>query len=123
MSFELAHVQLLLDSTAHARRLLGRVEEIAAAASDLGVLREQAASLQRDIERGRSTDNRWRSMLTPAEQRLLPVLATHLTFRQIAEHLCLSRNTVKTQAITLYRKLGVSSRSSAVRRANELGFL
>jgi len=31
-----------------------------------------------------------------------------------------SRNTVKTQAIAVYRKLGVSSRNDAVDRAAEL---
>jgi len=34
-----------------------------------------------------------------------------------------SRNTIKTQAISVYRKLGVSSRAEAIERANELGFL
>ena len=35
----------------------------------------------------------------------------------------MSRNTIKTQAISVYRKLGVSSRSDAIRRANELGII
>ena len=35
----------------------------------------------------------------------------------------LSPNTVKTQAISIYRKLGASSRSDAVARARELGLL
>lgn len=54
--------------------------------------------------------------LTAAEVRLLPLLATHLSFPLIAERLGVSRNTVKTQAISTYRKLGVSSRSEAVAR-------
>ena len=54
--------------------------------------------------------------LTPAEVRLLPLLATRLTFPLIAERLGISRNTVKTQAISTYRKLGVSSRNEAVAR-------
>ena len=33
----------------------------------------------------------------------------------------MSRNTVKTQAIAVYRKLGVSSRDDAIDRAAELG--
>ena len=44
----------------------------------------------------------------------MPLLATHLTFPLIAERLGVSRNTVKTQAISMYRKLGVSSRNDAV---------
>ena len=63
------------------------------------------------------------STLTPAELRLLPLLATYLSFREIGEHLFISRNTVKTQAISVYRKLGVSSRSDAIERAGELGLV
>ena len=63
------------------------------------------------------------STLTAAEVRLLPFLATHLSFREIGEHLYVSRNTVKTQAISVYRKLGVSSRSKAIERAVELGLV
>jgi LuxR family maltose regulon positive regulatory protein len=59
--------------------------------------------------------------LTRAELRLLPLLATHLSFREIAEQLFVSRNTIKTQAISVYRKLGVSSRSEAVAEAQRLG--
>ena len=55
--------------------------------------------------------------------RLLPLLATHLSFREIGERLFVSRNTIKTQAISAYRKLGVSSRSAAIERASELGLV
>jgi LuxR family maltose regulon positive regulatory protein len=61
--------------------------------------------------------------LTTAELRLLPLLATHLSFREIGNRLFVSRNTVKTQAISVYRKLGVSSRSEAIERATEIGLL
>jgi len=61
--------------------------------------------------------------LTPAELRVLRLLPTHLSFRQIGEQLFLSRHTVKTEAISTYRKLGVTSRSEAVARASELGLL
>jgi len=37
--------------------------------------------------------------------------------------LFLSRHTVKSQANTIYRKLGASSRSQAVTRSRELGLL
>ena len=63
------------------------------------------------------------SRLTPAELRLLPLLATHLSFREIGDRLFVSRNTIKTQAISVYRKLGVSSRSGAIARAHELGLV
>jgi LuxR family maltose regulon positive regulatory protein len=63
------------------------------------------------------------SSLTAAELRVLPMLATHLTFPEIGERLFVSRNTVKTQAVSIYQKLGVSSRSDAVERARECGLL
>jgi len=53
----------------------------------------------------------------------LPLLSTHLSFREIGERLFVSRNTIKTQAISVYRKLGVSSRSEAITRAGELGLV
>ena len=61
------------------------------------------------------------STLTAAELRLLPLLATHLSYRQIGEQLFLSANTVKTEAYSAFRKLGVSSRNEAVVRTRELG--
>jgi LuxR family maltose regulon positive regulatory protein len=51
------------------------------------------------------------------------MLATHLSFPEIGERLFVSRHTVKTQAMSIYRKLGASSRSEAVRKAEETGLL
>ena len=39
----------------------------------------------------------------------------------LGERLHITRNTVKTQALSVYRKLGASSRSEAVNRASQLG--
>jgi LuxR family transcriptional regulator, maltose regulon positive regulatory protein len=61
--------------------------------------------------------------LTTAEVRLLSFLPTHLTFGQIADELCVSVNTVKSQAKAIYRKLDVMSRRDAVDRALALGLL
>ena len=63
------------------------------------------------------------SALTKAELRLLPLLGTHLTFPEIGDRLFISRHTVKSQAMSIYRKLGTSSRSEAVARAVESGLL
>jgi LuxR family maltose regulon positive regulatory protein len=63
------------------------------------------------------------SSLTAAELRLVPLLSTHLVFREIGERLHVSRHTVKTQAISVYPKLGVSSRSEAIDRAQAIGLL
>ena len=61
--------------------------------------------------------------LTTAELRVLRFLPSHLSFREIAERLQVSANTVKTQAHAAYRKLDASSRSTAVERARAVGLL
>ena len=62
-------------------------------------------------------------LLTEAELRVLPLLASHLTIAEIADRQFVSRATVKTQAISIYRKLGVTGRSEAVERAAEVGLI
>jgi LuxR family maltose regulon positive regulatory protein len=57
------------------------------------------------------------------QARDIPQLATHLSFTEIGQRLYLSKHTVKTQAISIYRKLGASSRSEAVQRVQEVGLL
>jgi LuxR family maltose regulon positive regulatory protein len=87
------------------------------------VLVQRSAELDRRTRALAEPDGRWASSLTPAERRLLPLLATHLSFREIGERLYISRNTVKTQAIAVYRKFGVTSRSGAIERAIALGLI
>ncbi len=62
-------------------------------------------------------------VLSDRERELLPLLAGTLSQREIGGVLHLSLNTVKTHSRLLFRKLGVSSRAEAVRRARELGLL
>jgi LuxR family maltose regulon positive regulatory protein len=88
----------------------------------LGVLPKHADQLRLELDAIRGGTVR-ASSLTAAELRLLPLLSTHLSFSEIGERLFVSPHTVKTQAISIYRKLGVSSRSEAVQRAREIGVL
>lgn len=62
-------------------------------------------------------------VLTSAELRVLQELPTHRSLEEIGERLYVSRNTVKSHAKAIYRKLGVSSRGDAVERAAQLGLL
>jgi LuxR family maltose regulon positive regulatory protein len=55
--------------------------------------------------------------------RLLPLLATHLSYRDIGERLHVSRNTVKSEVTSVFRKLGVTSRREAVETAEQTGLL
>lgn len=61
--------------------------------------------------------------LTRREEEVLQLLAEGLTNRQIAERIYLSPKTVSSHLVSLYAKLGVSTRSSAIRVALELGLL
>jgi LuxR family maltose regulon positive regulatory protein len=120
---ELARVRLALADADGARALLRRVADIFRVRPRLGVLVERNAELDKRTHALAEPQGRWASSLTPAEQRLLPLLATHLSFREIGERLFVSRNTVKTQAIAVYRKFGVTSRSAAIERAVALGLI
>jgi len=51
------------------------------------------------------------------------MLTTHLSFPAIAKQVSLSPNTVRSQAMSIYHKLGASSRSQAVTQSRELGLL
>jgi LuxR family maltose regulon positive regulatory protein len=61
--------------------------------------------------------------LTEAERRVLEKLSQQLTYADMAADLFLSLNTVKTHLRHTYMKLGVTSRSAAVKRASALGLL
>jgi LuxR family maltose regulon positive regulatory protein len=120
---ELGHAHVTLRDRSGARVLLDEAKEILALRPALGVLADQLVELEREIDAMPEATDGGSSGLTPAELRLLPLLSTHLSFREIGERLFVSRNTIKTQAISVYRKLGVSSRSDAIARAAELGLV
>jgi LuxR family maltose regulon positive regulatory protein len=62
-------------------------------------------------------------VLTERERVVLRYLATSLTYPEIAEALYVSRNTVKTHARNVIRKLHATSRRDAVARARLLHYL
>ena len=61
--------------------------------------------------------------LTRKERAVLVALAEGRTKRQIADHLYVTPETVKTHVAHLYAKLGVHSRHDAIKRALALGML
>ncbi len=119
---ELARAHVTLRDADSARTLLAEVDQILERRPHLGVLTEQRATLGDQIDTMPVAGGH-ASGLTSAELRVLPLLATHLTFREIGGRLFVSRNTIKTQAISIYRKLGVCGRSDAIERATELGLI
>jgi LuxR family maltose regulon positive regulatory protein len=61
--------------------------------------------------------------LSERELEVLRLLHGDLDGPEIAGHLFVSVNTVRTHTKNIYAKLGVNSRRAAVRRATELGLL
>ena len=120
---ELARVHVGLSDVPGARTLLAEVDEILTHRPDLGTLTMQAAELRTHVGSVRTGRSPGPTTLTAAELRLLTFLPTHLSFREIGARLFVSPNTVKTQAISIYRKLGVSARSDAVQAARDLRLL
>jgi LuxR family maltose regulon positive regulatory protein len=118
----MAKAYLALSDTAGARTVMSEVRDILYRRPRLGALVATAQEIDRQIADMRSATVS-SSALTAAELRLLPLLSTHLTFKEIAERIVVSPNTIKTQAISIYRKLDASSRSEAVERAVEVGLL
>ena len=119
---ELIRAYIALTDVAGARTVLREVDDLLRRRPDLGILGSEADELRSRLE-SMHADVIGASSLTAAELRLLPLLATHHSFREIGERLHLSPHTVKTQAIAIYRKLGVSSRSQAIQHAQDLGLL
>ena len=117
---ELARAYIALGDPGGAGAVLRQVHDILLQRPDLGVLPQLADQLQSKLATTKAA-GLGASSLTAAELRLLPLLSTHLSFREIGERLYVSSHTVKTQAYSVYRKLGVSSRSHAVARMQELG--
>ncbi len=107
---------------AGARRLMREAADILVLRPRLGHLVEEHAMLKETLA-GLPAGHVGPSSLTGAELRLLPLLVTHLTYPEIGERLFVSKHTIKTQAMSIYRKLGVTSRSEAVERARDIGLI
>jgi LuxR family transcriptional regulator, maltose regulon positive regulatory protein len=120
---ELARVHLALSDPAGARTLMGEIDELLRRRPGLGTLPGEAKAFRAWLSHERGPSVPGASALTAAELRLLPRLASQLSFPEIGAELFLSRHTVKSEAISIYRKLGVSSRARTVARARELGLL
>jgi LuxR family transcriptional regulator, maltose regulon positive regulatory protein len=123
IGLELTRLHLALGEAGVAGTVLSEAEGILRVQPKLGTLVELARELRHRVAATSTPSGEWALSLTAAELRLLPLLTTHLAFPQIGERLSLSRTTVKTQAISIYRKFGVSSRADAIERAIELGLL
>ncbi|MEL7974624.1 AAA family ATPase [Isoptericola sp. F-RaC21] len=125
----LARASWATGDVAAVRHLFREIDDVLLRRPALGTLVDEAADLRKAFgAEGRTlapTDpgSPPAAPLTPAELRLLPYLQTHLTIREIGARLFVTRNTASSQVGSIYRKLGVSSRSGAVDRATAMGLL
>ncbi len=118
----LARALVLLSDHASARQLLCAARARVTQLPDAGILAEKAAEAE-DVVAAAFAASPIPDPLSPAEIRVLRYLPTYMTFEEISRELIVSRTTVKTQAIAVYRKLGVKSRAEAVRKAQLQGLL
>jgi LuxR family transcriptional regulator, maltose regulon positive regulatory protein len=123
VGLELTRAHLALGEAAAARTVFTEAEQVLQRRPHLGTLVQEVRELRERLAATSSPAGRWAMSLTGAELRLLPFLATHLTYPEIGQRLYLSRHTVKSEALSLYRKLSASSRSTAIERAVEVGLL
>ena len=123
VGLELARAHLALGEASAARTILTETERVLDLRPNMGSLVEDIREVRDRLAATEGPSGAWAMSLTRAELRLLPYLATHLTFPEIATRLFISRNTVKTEAVSIYRKLSASSRSEAIERAVEVGLL
>jgi LuxR family transcriptional regulator, maltose regulon positive regulatory protein len=119
---ELARGHRALANAITARAVLWDAEDVLQRRPGLGVLRRQADELRAQLGTLRG-DAVGALSVTAAEIRLFRLLGSHYSFREIGGRLDLSQHTVKSQAMSIYRKLGVSSRSQAMQRGLDLGLL
>jgi LuxR family maltose regulon positive regulatory protein len=108
---ELTRVHLALADLGGARTLMREIDELLKLRPGLGTLAGEAQALRTQLSKQRGPDALGASALTAAELRVLPLLSTHLSFAEMGRELFLSPNTVKTQAVSVYRKLDARSAS------------
>jgi LuxR family maltose regulon positive regulatory protein len=120
---QLAKVYSMRGDQAAARHLIREIDEVLLHRPALGALVDQVAEVRETVSATAQVGAAGAAPLTGAELRLLPYLQTHLTIREIGARLFVSRNTVSSEMASIYRKLGVSSRSNAVVEATRIGLL
>jgi LuxR family maltose regulon positive regulatory protein len=119
---DLARAYLAVSDPAGAQIALREAEGIVRRRPALGSLTADLLDIRAQLS-GSTSTLVGSSSLTNAELRILPLLPTYLSFQEIADRLGVSRNTVKTHAMSIYGKVWATSRGEAVERAVALGLL
>ena len=119
----LAQVRLARSRLARAEGDLERAKRAIAEFPDSGRLPAMAATIEQSLVAARANAGGREPVEepSPAELAVLRGLAAGLSRREIGAQLYISLNTVKTHTRELYRKLGATSHTEAVARAEALG--
>jgi ATP/maltotriose-dependent transcriptional regulator MalT len=119
----LARAEIRLSNGDRARVLLTRAAHNQGRAGDAHVLGEWLHMAWERADTLAAGATGGGPALTKAELRVLRLLPSHLSLREIGARLHVSTSTVKTQALAVYRKLNVSCRSDAVARGRSAGLI
>jgi LuxR family maltose regulon positive regulatory protein len=122
---ELSYVRELSGDRAQARVVLSDVSGTLARFRDPGILAQRLSSMRQRLGMVEtpSSSADGSDGLTGRELEVLGYLPGELSQREIAAALFVSFNTVSSHMKSIYRKLGVSSRSEAVEQARKLEIL
>ncbi len=119
----LVRTSLMIGDQPAGRRFLREAEQFALQPGDAHGALRHIETLRHQAEATWSISIDGAGSLTPAERRVLAYLPTNLGLSDIAGELFVSRNTVKSHAAAIYRKLGTSSRREAVELARKAGLI
>jgi ATP/maltotriose-dependent transcriptional regulator MalT len=121
----LAGVRVRRGRVLEAEKALRAATELLDDLPDSGRVPEMAAEVARELEETmhRADGGELLEKPTEAELRVLRMLASDLSTREIGEQLFLSASTIHSHKHALYRKLGVHTRQEAVARAEAIGLL
>lgn len=93
------------------------LDQILSAVSGGSPLSPQVASqLLEEIKRQPWDNGLEQDLVTKREKEILHCLVEGMTYREIAEQFCISPATVKKHILHLYKKLGVRSRTTLIRK-------
>ena len=116
----------LADGRRHVGDHAGALLAVEAARSELellpdaGMLEAMLGAVETRLQERRRREGFLGEPLSESELRVLHEMAAGQSLGEIAKHLFLSVNTVKSHRRTIYRKLGVTTREAALERAVEL---
>jgi LuxR family transcriptional regulator, maltose regulon positive regulatory protein len=105
------------------RAAVSEARAVAAACSDPALLGHALDDAERTLGGRARAGSNGPEQLSQRERAVLRLLPTQLTFAEIGAELYVSKNTVRTHAQSIYRKLGAESRGEAVAAARSHGLL